>query len=372
MTQEMQQTADLGADQDVSKEAVDGQEQKQKERKENRPMRAQTLLAGAVVMLVLTLLIVAFVNAVMIDGRYGMDGVMEAYTPGSMVFIYTAMLLPALLTGVIGVALLIMGSLRAGIWGNEAIRMAEMQKEMMQRLDVMNDRLLLSETAKKIAYRWHDVDALRKSIREDINAKRFDEALALIAEMSKTYGSVEESENFRDEIHAARRAEMESKITVAITQIEKVIEENDYEKAMQDARKLMRLYPESERAKAMPERVAEARDDYKKQVEREFLVAAGKDDVNRAMDMLKVLDVYLTPSEAEPLREVARGVIGKLRDNLGVQFKMAVHDGEWAAAVKIGEQLVVEFPNTRMAAEVRGLMDELKKRVGEMQAQGAY
>ncbi|QDU34210.1 hypothetical protein KS4_22750 [Poriferisphaera corsica] len=368
MTQEMQQTAEAGVEQEV----VLDEAEKQEERKASRPLRAQTLLAGAVVMLVITLLIVAFISAVVLDGRYGMDRVVAVYTPGSMVFIYTAMLLPALLTGVIGVALLIMGSLRAGIWGNEAKRMAEMQTEMMQRLDEMNDRLLLSETAKKIAYRWHDVDALRKSIREDINAKRFDAALALIGEMSESYGHVEESENFRDEIHAARRAEMESKITVAITQIEKVLDENDYEKAMQDARRLMRLYPESERAKAMPERVADARDDYKNQVEREFLVAAGKDDVNRAMDLLKVLDVYLTPSEAEPLREVARGVIGKLRDNLGVQFKMAVHDGEWRAAVKVGGQLVEEFPNTRMAAEVRGLMDELKKRVGEMETQGAY
>ncbi|QQE12283.1 hypothetical protein JD969_02070 [Planctomycetota bacterium] len=337
-----------------------------------KPIRAYTLMVGAMFMLVCALLSLAMAQATIVDQRYGLEQLALTYTEGSMTFVHTMLMMPALIFGGIGVALLVMGSARAGIWGKETWKLVETQHEMTERLDEVSDRLLLSETAKKIAYRRHDIEALRKTIAGDIAEKRFDAALAMVSEMSNTYGYVEESENFRDQIHAARRAEMESRITVAITEIESTIDRNDYEKAMQDAQKLTRLYPESERAKSMTVRVREAREDYKQQVEREFLVAAGKDDVNRAMDLLKVLDVYLTPSEAEPLREVARGVIGKLRDNLGVQFKMAVHEQEWRKAVRVGEQLMAEFPNTRMAAEVRGLIDELRKRIAEMQTQAAY
>ena len=67
---------------------------------------------------------------------------------------------------------------------------------------------------------------------------------------------------------------------------------------------------------------------------------------------------------------LAKGVIGKKRDNLGVQFKMAVHDHDWAHAVAAGEQIIAEFPNTRMAEEVRGMIDLLRERAaGQMAAQ---
>ncbi|MEM8783700.1 MAG: hypothetical protein AAGE65_12715, partial [Planctomycetota bacterium] len=87
-----------------------------------------------------------------------------------------------------------------------------------------------------------------------------------------------------------------------------------------------------------------------------------------AMKLLKELDKYLQPGEAKQFEEVARGVIGKQRDNLGVQFKLAVHDKEWLNSVRIGEQIIREFPNTRMADEVRGMLDLLRERAAGQQA----
>ena len=81
--------------------------------------------------------------------------------------------------------------------------------------------------------------------------------------------------------------------------------------------------------------------------------------------MLKELDNYLSPDEAEPFREVARGVISKARENLGAQFKIAVQDRQWASAAAIGRRIINEFPNTRMAAEVRGLMDGILSRANQ-------
>ena len=59
---------------------------------------------------------------------------------------------------------------------------------------------------------------------------------------------------------------------------------------------------------------------------------------------------------------ISVSVIGRKRDNLGVQFKLAVQDKEWAGAIRVGEQIVKEFPNTKMAEEVRSMVDVLRTR----------
>ena len=61
-------------------------------------------------------------------------------------------------------------------------------------------------------------------------------------------------------------------------------------------------------------------------------------------------------------------MIGKKRENLGVQFKIAVHDKEWLRSVTVGEQIIREFPNTRMADEVRSMLDLLRERAAGQRA----
>ena len=64
----------------------------------------------------------------------------------------------------------------------------------------------------------------------------------------------------------------------------------------------------------------------------------------------------------ERLAEVAQGVIVRHRENLGVQFKLAVNDHRWAEAARLGDTIISEFPNTQMAAEVRSMIDVLRTR----------
>ncbi|WP_432797199.1 hypothetical protein [Poriferisphaera sp. WC338] len=304
--------------------------------------------------------------------RFGIYSVEAPQTPAMQVVQTFLVFLPAVVLCFAGTVTLIVGSIRLANGASNTTPAAGSQDELLASLGKIHERLLLSDTAKRIAYRHHDIEALRKTIRADIANHNFDAALALVTEMSRTYGYLEESENFRDQINAARRADMEMKITKGIAQIETVIEAHDFELAMQGAQKLIRLFPESERAKSMPDRVRAALDDYKHQLEREFIAAADK-DVDRAHDLMVVLDKYLTADEAEPLREIARGVIGKKRDNLGVQFKMAVHEKDDARAVRVGEQIIRDFPNTRMADEVRSVIDKLRERAAAQQAtQSAY
>ena len=88
------------------------------------------------------------------------------------------------------------------------------------------------------------------------------------------------------------------------------------------------------------------------------------------MRLLKELDHYLTQEEAARLEEVAHGVISKHRENLGVQFKLAVNDHRWAEAARTGEAIIQEFPNSKMAEEVRGMIDLLRTRASEAAAAG--
>ena len=130
--------------------------------------------------------------------------------------------------------------------------------------------------------------------------------------------------------------------------------------------RIQRLFPDSSRVLSLRSRVEQAQAAYKADLERRFLMAAQEGHADNALTLLKELDPYLTIVEGEPLRELARGVIGKARDNLGAQFKLAVQDRRWRQAASIGEQIIAEFPNSRMAAEVRDVIDGIRIRANEV------
>jgi hypothetical protein len=281
--------------------------------------------------------------------------------------------LPATLLGLLGVVTMLVGAIRWAVYGNAEDGPVgrsgnEQQRRMLALLESINERMLLSETAKRVAYRREDLEVMRRTIREDISRHQYDAALALIAELAQTYGYLEEAETYRDQIASARTAEQEAKITSAIAQLEDLLARREFDRAARELAKIKRLHPESERVAQLRNRVVQAREQYKQDLEREFLAANERDDVDKAMELLKELDRYLTTEDAEPLREIARGIIGKKRDNLGVQFKIAVHDKEWLRAIRVGEQIISEFPNTRMADEVRSRLDVLRERAAGQQA----
>lgn len=267
-----------------------------------------------------------------------------------------------------GVVMLIIGAIRWGVYGKNSAGAPSTSKAQITLLGSINERLLLSETAKRIAYRHEDVELLRETIREDMSKKDFDAALVLVNEIAQTYGHKEEAEEYRDQILTARTAEMDQKIERALKKLDEILAKHDFDTASKEALKIQRLFPDSPRSREVHRKVAQARDQYKHDLEREFLEASKVDDVDRAMELLKELDRYLTEPEAEQFREVARGVIGKKRENLGVQFKIAVHDREWLRSVAVGEQIIREFPNTRMADEVRSMLDLLRERAAGQRA----
>jgi tetratricopeptide (TPR) repeat protein len=321
---------------------------------------SQALVLGGLVVLVLS-------AACALAVQIGMKGTVFTSEAVRLAVTY-ALYLPSVLLGVLGLCLMLGGSVRWAVYGRDATGPdRDSQERQLALLQSINDRMLLSETAKRLTYRHEDITALRQTVEADINKGYYDAALVLVNEMAENYGLREEAEEFRERITATRQTEMDARVDQSINRLNDMLNRHQFDAAMREAAKIQRLHPDSQRTAGLTRRVSEAREQYKQDLERRFLEAAERDDVDRAMELLKELDTYLTEQEAEPFRETARGVIGKKRDNLGVQFKLAVQDKEWQKAVRVGEQIIREFPNTRMGDEVRGMIDALRQRAGEQQ-----
>jgi hypothetical protein len=225
----------------------------------------------------------------------------------------------------------------------------------------------LSEAAKRILHRKQERDLLRTAIEQDISDGDYDAAMILVQELADRFGYRADAEEFRGRIERVRAQSRDAAVISALGGLEEMIRHRRWTDAFAEAARITRLFPESHRVDHLRERVANARERYKQDLERRFLLCAQRDEVDQAMAVLKELDQYLTEAEAEPFREVARGVIGKARDNLGVRFKLAVQDRQWHDALEVGERLINEFPNSRMSQEAREMIDMLRERASKQQ-----
>ena len=241
-------------------------------------------------------------------------------------------------------------------------------QELRRTLGTVHERLLLSEAAKRIHARHHDCDMLRRAIQEDIASGELDSALLLTTDLSQSFGRRQESEDFREQIVSARTAQYQQRVNASISRFEQLLAEARWESADAEAGKLQRLFPESPRVRDLPSRAKQAWTQHKQDLERQFLEAAQRDNVELATKLLLDLDKYLSEDEAAPFVEVARGVFRKKKENLGVQFKMAVQDRDWIMAAQVGEHIIREFPNTRMAGEIRDMIDPLRERAANQSA----
>ena len=287
----------------------------------------------------------------------------SAWESVGMVLLTTA----TILFGFAAVVLLSIGVIRVAM--APVLEQAHvLEKETVETRDLLtliSERLLISSAAKRIAYRDKDRAALRQAIEEDIDKCEFDAAITMVEEMSRTYGYRQEAEQLRERIESVRSQHADHGMQASRQRLDAIIDTHDWDRALAESDKMARLYPQSEAAKHLRQHVVDAREHFKHQLERRFLEAAERDDVETALDVLKELDQYLSEREAEPLRETARGVIGKKRQNLGVRYKMAVHDHDFTDALRVAKQIIRDFPNTKMAFEVRSHMDALHQRAHE-------
>lgn len=239
---------------------------------------------------------------------------------------------------------------------------------LIRAFEQLAEQQALSDDARRVLNRSRERELLRKAIEEDITHEDWDAAMVLVKELAERFGYRSDAEEFRTRIETARYQTVERRVDDAIRKLDGMIVQVRWEDARFEAARIGRLYPDSPRVEGLRHRVEQARQRYKAELERRFLLAAEQAEVDEAMDLLKELDQYLSEAEAEPYREVARGVIGKARENLGVQFKLAVQDRQWHIAAAVGDQIIREFPNSRMAQEIREIIDSIRQRASGVAA----
>lgn len=274
---------------------------------------------------------------------------------------YAAYCLPIAIA-LAGLFFFVVGSVRSA---SGAATQSKSNPELYKAIHLLEDikhRSGLTETIKRVNYRHEDLKMIRKMIEQDIQGKHYEPAMALLKVLGETYGYVEEAEEFRERIIEARANEYEEKAGNALAQLDTLLANGDFDKGVQYAERIKRTYPDSLQVRNLGERVEAALEAHKKKLEQEFRTAAAREDVDRAMDLLKQLDRFLTPQDAEPLMLIAREVISKKKDNLVVQFKLATHSKEWITALTVGEQIIAEFPNSNVAKDVRSSLDMLRTR----------
>ncbi len=241
--------------------------------------------------------------------------------------------------------------------------------ERLQHLSVLlnqvSEQQLISERAKAIAFRESEREALRRAIREEMTRRDWDAALTLANEIERVFGYKQEADTFRKEIEAYRDGEVRRIVSEGMAMMEMHCSAEQWTLAMREAERLMGLFPTDAQSQSLADEVEARRQKFKRQLLESWTDAVTRHDIDSSIEILKRLDLYLTPQEAAAMQEPARQVFKDKLLMLGQQFTLAMKERRWQEAVRTGEAIVSEFPNSRMAVEVKDKMNLLRQRAAE-------
>ncbi len=229
-----------------------------------------------------------------------------------------------------------------------------------QLLEGLRETSSLSDAAKQIAYRAKDLEMLRQAIREDMGKQDFEAATILADETERRFGYGKEADRWRTQINATSGAAIEARVRETVEHVESLVSKYEWPMAIREADRLRKQFPDHLEAQRLRDRVDSLRDAHKREILQAWKEAIAKDDLDASVLLLKQLDQYLSPSEAEVYKDNARDVFRKRLQQLHAEFKLHVHDKNWVEALRTGRQITSEFPNTRSAAEVRDRLDILQ------------
>ena len=227
----------------------------------------------------------------------------------------------------------------------------------------INHSTRISEPVKAIAFRDEDRQSLREAVFEKLKQKDFDGAYEIIDEISVHSGYRSLASELRAQVDNYRNATEEERIDQAIEHIEMLFRACHWPKASVQIEALIREHPHSEKAQMMRQRLIDRKGERKKILLAAWDDAIQRQETDRSLEILKELDMYLTPNEGLALQEAAKDVFKTKLHNLGVQFAMAISDKKWGAAVDLGQQIMRDFPNSRMSGEIREKINVLQQNV---------
>lgn len=242
-------------------------------------------------------------------------------------------------------------------------------------LDVIAENVQLSDGVRALMNRDRERTALRLAINEEIIRGDIEAAYALVEQLEDRHGYKIEAARMRQEVDATCQRLNNHKVHEAVEQVRTLLDAQQWDNARRAMDRLLSNHPNNPEVRDLPRLFTVRRGEHKRRLLKEWDDAVRRNDVDRGITILKELDQYLTRNEAAALEESARGVFRTKLHNLGLQFSFAVSEHSWGEALDVGRQIVQEFPNSRMAQEVRDRLHVLEKRAeetaGEPEAVGA-
>jgi hypothetical protein len=230
-------------------------------------------------------------------------------------------------------------------------------------LTQINHSTRVSDAAKAIVFRDADIQTLREAVFDKLQQQDFGAANDIINEIAKRPEYKDLAEQLRIQADRYHDATDHERLNQVIVHINKLLDDCQWGRASAQIEGLIKAHPDNEQAKAMRQVLLD-----KKQERKRILLAAWDDaiqkqETDRSLDILKELDQYLTPNEGLALQEAARDVFRTKLHNLGVQFAISVTEKRWVDALEIGQNIITDFPNSKMSEEIRGKLDVLKQNV---------
>ena len=226
----------------------------------------------------------------------------------------------------------------------------------------LRENSLLSESVKAVAFRQKDQEVIVEAIHQDMQSEQWPSALRLINTLEERFGCKEDAAKLRGDLQQYKNATLNEKIERAYTRIKELWYHHRYDDAQKLENNLVAMYPNTVAVQNLTGNTLVKRLAYKEALLVRWDDAIKNNKVDEGIELLTLLDKFITPTEAAAMQEAARGVFKAQLHNLGVKFSLSVTQRDWHKALSVGKDIVDEFPNSCMAQEVREKLDILEQR----------
>jgi len=146
-----------------------------------------------------------------------------------------------------------------------------------------------------------------------------------------------------------------------------MLQDYQWMKARQVIERLINADFDNESAQAMRHKLRQAMILRKRDLLAQWKQAITAGEIDKSLAILRELDDFLTPKEGLSLQNTVKALFRKKLESLTSKFSDAVSYKQWLSALQIGNQIMHDFPNSRMALQVEEKLDSLKQKVANLE-----
>lgn len=223
----------------------------------------------------------------------------------------------------------------------------------------------LSETTRSIIFRDTDRLTLGEAVLAKLHQKDFTATYEMIEAMETRTEYKSLAEKLKNATDKYKNANDDERINQVIAHIESLAADQHWVQASAQTQRLRKLHPDSDKVRQLPNKLRDLKENKKCELLKAWEAATQMGDTDKSIEILKELDMYLTPSEGLALQETASGIFRDKLQSLGVRFSLAISDEQWSTALETGQEIIKNFPNSRMAHEISAKIEALKERAAK-------